>query len=332
MTVSDLGRLQNSRFLITSLQDRLQLLQNQASTGKKGTRYSQYESLEAINSLVFRRSRAQLESYTKNIDQVAGRTKVMDAGLETITDSAKDLRAFILKQLNDSDPQTPIITNQARAELELVQEKLNIELNGRYLFAGSAIDNPPYDNPAALDTNIGALVTANIAGAPTVAQVVNDARLINGADLGFSTSVLAATNVTARIDEGVDVDYTVLANETGFEDILRGMAILANLPDPTTQAEQDNFWTLTQAANELISDGFDAVNQTQGVLGNKSKLLEERRASLDELEGDFRIFIGGAEDADLAEVSLKLSDLDAQLQATYTVTASLTRISLVNFI
>ena len=332
MTVSDIGQRLSDQFTISNLQSRIQRLQNQITTGKKARIFSDFDTLDASNSLIFRRTRAKFENFTKTINQVNSRITVMDSAMTSIRKNADDAVNFLLSQLQDTDPQTSLINQEARESLTAIQERMNVKFGDRFLFAGSDIANAPYPNPGTLDGNFNTLAAANLIGAPTVNSIQTDSRAITGTAMGFSAGHLAAGNVQARIDENTDLDYTVRADDSGFSDIMRGLSLVSNLPDPANQLQQDNFWTMVNGAIGLLQDGIQRLDEVQSLLGNRAQQLDERKIALDELEGDFRTFIGDTEDTDIAEATLQLQDLDFQLEASFRTTTTLRQLSLVNFL
>src|SRR5690606_10349801 len=142
--------------------------------------------------------------------------------------------------------------------------------NDRFLFSGDNINSPTFDNMAALDTNMAALVAGWMAGTPTAASVASDARAVSGTDLGISMDSIHSGDVSMRIDDRTDVDHTVRGNNAGFEDVLRGLSIIANLPQPTTPAEEQNYWAIVNGAIQMMDDGAKTVDTIQGVMGSRA--------------------------------------------------------------
>ncbi len=332
MAISNIGKSLNEQFLLQRLRNELTDVQIQINTGKKGNTFSALDTAGASNSMSFRNSHNLLQSYVDSINIVRSRTDVMDAAMINITDSARDVMTTLQSQLQDTIPQTAIIRDEAQAKLDVVLQQLNTRFGDRYLFAGTDITNPPHDDPATLNANFNAQVGLWLGGAPTAASVVIDANTYADSALGYSATIAAAGAVTVRADEGTDVDYTVLANNEGFRDIIRGLAIVANLQDPTTPAEQDNFWTVVNGAIQLLDEGSQAIDTQIGILGNKSRQMEDLLVQHSESQGALEIFIGKVEDVDLADAVTRFNSLELQLQASYEVTSTVRRLSLVNFI
>ena len=332
LSVSDIGKQLSEQFLLARIRQQVDHVQEQINTGKKSSTFSGLGIPAASNSISYRAERKQIESYISNIDQATARISVMDKSMSSITEIARQIQSDMRAQLQDTTPYNSIYSNSASKHLAQIERFLNSQIGGRYLFAGTDINTPPFASDATLDANMSALVAGWMAGTPTVNSVVSDARGLSGTALGYSTTHIAAGPVEIRVDDNTQTDYTVRADNSGFSDILRGMAIIANLTQPTTAAEQDNYWTIVNAAIELIEDGAQSTDETQGSLGNTHELMKGLRTTHEETIGTLEIFIGKAEDVDLADAVTRFQTLQLQLEASYRVTGEVRKLSLVNFI
>ena len=166
----------------------------------------------------------------------------------------------------------------------------------------------------------------------TADDVVNSMTSITGTNLGFSNSSLAADPLTVRADDGREIDYTVSAHDSGFRDVIRGLSLISNLPTPTNDAETSKYWTLVNGAIDLLDRGSRAVDTQQAILGGTSKQITNLLADHQDMSLTMENYIGSVEDVDIADASTRLQQLQAQLQISYQVTASLKDLSLVNFL
>ncbi len=329
---SDIGTQLSTQFLLKMLRGQLNETQRQIGSGKKSATLAGMGTLGASNSIAYRNRITALKGYTDNLNAGKAKFSVMDKALGLITGDARDVMTHLRSQLQSTTPQAAIISNQASGMLSNVLSQLNTQVNGQYQFAGDNLYTPPFSSQATLDTNVGGLVSGFLAGSPTVSSVVAAARGVTGANLGFSAGVLTSGSVQFRADDGTDIDYTVKATQAGFADVMRGMTLIKNLPQPTTQAEQNNYWVVVNAAIQLIDEGSKAIDQYQGVLGTKAKLVDDLIARHNETTGTFEDFIGSVEDVDVAEATTKLQSLQTQLQMSYSIIGQMQGLSLVNYL
>lgn len=332
-SISDIGNLTSQQFLLKSLRLSMNARQQQIATGKKATKYSGLTPTESTNSMTFRQNVSQLDTYIQNINVGMTRMKVMDEAMIDITDIARDVAAQMRSQVQDRPPEITIMQDSARLGIQQVTNRLNSKLGDRFLFGGSAINTPPYDVTAGnLTANFTALTTGWLGSGISKAQVLTDSRVLVDNQLDIDPAVLTANNVTIPVDEGVNIDYTVRASNTGFQDILRGLSVIANMPNPTTQAEQDDYWVAINGAIELLDAGAKKIDEEIAILGNKARIMEDNLADHQETQGTMEIFIGEEEDINMAEAVTQMQQLQIQLEASYNVTATLKDTSLVFFI
>ncbi len=332
MPVSNIGSQLSNLYLLGLLRQKLNTTQGQISSGKKGTMLSDLGGAATSSTLSYRNSKSVLDSYVSNLNVVKTRVSTMDKAMASVASSARDTLAVLRSQLQSGKPLDDITRDDAASNLQSVIGKLNVKLDGRYLLAGSDIENPPFADPAALQTSMSSMVTVLMSGSPTKDSVVSDVTGITGTNLGYSNTGLAADNVSVRADDGRSIDYTVKSNDSGFRDIMRGLALVANLPKPTTDAENAKYWTLVNGAIDLLDRGAKAVDTSQAVLGGTTKQITNLLADHQDMSLTMENYIGSVEDVDIAEASSRLQQLQAQLQISYQVTASLKDLSLVNYL
>ena len=135
-----------------------------------------------------------------------------------------------------------------------------------------------------------------------------------------------------RADDGRDIDYTVKAYNSGFSDVVRGLTLVSNLPAPTNDAEREKYWTLVSGAIDLLDRGAKQIDTDQGALGSRANTINNLISSHEDMSLTMENYIGSVEDVDIAEASTRLQQLQAQLQISYNVIASLKDLSLVNFL
>jgi flagellar hook-associated protein 3 FlgL len=333
MSVSTIGSQLSNLYMLGLLRQKLNNTQAQVSSGKKGTMLSDLGGSGTSSALGYRNSQSMIESYINNLNTVKVRVSTMDKAMGNVAASARDTLTALRSQLQNGTPLDDITRNDAMENLQSVLAKLNIKVDGRYMFAGSDVGNAPLANDAALKTNVTNAISSLMSGGSfTKDDVVNSLTAITGTDLGFSSTSLAADNITVRSDDGRDLDYTVMAHNSGFRDILRGLTLVANLPKPTTDAETEKYWTLVNGAMDLLDRGAKQVDTAQAVLGGTTKQITTLLADHEDMSLTMDNYIGSVEDIDYADASTRLQQLQAQLQISYQVTASLKDLSLVNFL
>jgi len=257
------------------------------------------------------------------------------------------------------------LTEFARSLQSTFQDLINVQDGDRYLLTGSETTTEPISSTNTLDAAIGALLSDWKAGAITTDDLIadlNDRTTDNGnADaitdtiVGYSTvlSTGSAKDVIMRADDTTEIDYTVLANENPFRDIMVIASYFANenLPpiadevDPGSLAvltqgapgadvdeQKDNFFAVFQNLIQVLSTAVDELDAVRFRIENVRVRVEEKRIALESEKNILISTVSDIEDVDVNEIALALNTISIQLDASYRVTARTQELSLVNFI
>lgn len=329
--VSDIGKILSQQYLLASLRGQLNEAQRQSTTGKKSTTNAGLGTMGVANAVAYRNKTNVLNAYKENIEGAKTRMQVMDAAMSSVTEDVRKVLTTLRSQLQGTDPKASIISDEAKTMLANVVSKLNEQVGGKYVFSGDQIYDAPVDDLAALNTSMSGLVAGWLTGT-TSAAVITDARAVTGTGLGLNSNLSFAGDVTFRAGDNLDINYTVRGDQEGFQDILRGLAIISNLPQPTTPVEQTNYWNIVNGVITMLDEGAVAIDTAQGLLGNRARLADDLLVEHDETEATFDEFIGTVEDVDMAEASTIFLNLKSQLEASYNIMASIRDLSLVNYL
>jgi flagellar hook-associated protein 3 FlgL len=128
--------------LLLDAQTRTRETQIQISTGKKATRFR--ELAADTNRLVSAKDALQrIQKFQTNNELIGGRLDVMESSTASLVDIATRLRTLLIQRLDSAQGVPGIITADAQNLLQQALSDLNVELDGRHLFAGSKTDTAP---------------------------------------------------------------------------------------------------------------------------------------------------------------------------------------------
>ena len=153
-------------------------------------------------------------------------------------------------------------------------------------------------------------------------------------DVGMNPGLSASGQVTMRIGETTELDYTVRADVDGFQDIIKALGFMANMQEPApgdipTASELDdviqNIMDIARAAVEKLDAAATRVGGNFNLLNAVEATHESESAMLQGL-------IGKMENADTTDVVTQIQALQTQLQASYQVTSITNQLSLINFL
>ena len=259
------------------------------------------------------------------------------------------------------------VINHSKNLFDFLGELLNTQEGDRYLLAGADSLNQPLDDKGTLDSTISNLLTEWKNGNITTDELISDlfdGTALNGnsdaitdTNIGYSSSLSAenAGDVFVRADNNSEFKYTALANEDSFRDILVGMAVIKNenlppivdvyedgnypgvpdvkgAPGSTAEEQQNNFYQLYNAIADKVAESIDQIDQTRFRLETTRVQMNETKESHVQQKDLLLTEVANVEDVDVNEVAVRITTLQTQLQASYSVTAITQQLNLANYL
>jgi len=255
---------------------------------------------------------------------------------------------------------------------DYIIDLMNTKDGDRYLFAGSDSSVKPVDDQGLLQTFLGGfrLDDADLltpleqsgfigewgAGIITTEEFIDSYQNVNEKILGYSDALVSGTTgeVRVRVDENSDFDYTLLANDEGMKEILLAIGVLKDLPPPEyapgalndstpersafdtppfpPAEKQDNFYAVINDLGATIAKAVDKLDREEYRLSltqAQTQIIEEQYTYQ---SNALKSVISEAEDIDLNETVVKLQQVQTNLEASYSVTALISDLTLVNFL
>jgi len=331
--VSFLGQTNATADNLKSLQGDMDTLTRQLSTQKLNNTMA---GLGPDTQLVLQlhADSDQLTAYNANIDSALSRINTMSSTLTEISNSVNSMTSTLEAQPGSGNYDMTTITTQAQQLLDYVVDLSNMNIAGRYLFAGTDSTNQPIPDKATLNANMQSQLTGWFNGSITTAQLISNTNGFSGTQLGYSASISGADDVTTHIDKNLDLSYGSVADRNGVQDAVRALSLLANLRnlapgDVPTGANLDsviaNAVSMTQSAMQKMTD-----NQT--LLSSKLDLVKNVEDTHSQTINTYAAILQKKEDADPATIITQLQSLQTQLQASYEATRMVNQLSLVNFL
>ena len=222
--------------------------------------------------------------------------------VSSIADTLAAAQSEIAAALNGAVTDTKGLKSQAEAWLATTESTLNTDFAGTPVFGGAGATGSPVTLGAADDPDTAAGETG-----PAYYQGSPHPR-------------------TLMIDGETRLDYGVTADAAGFDATLRGLSLLAGMATtpPDTAVLQEAYALLEDATMDM------------------GRMLEDLSGQADSLtvlidrETEFQLFAESAlesvESVDLAEAAARVSELEVVLEASYAALASLTTISLHDYL
>lgn len=219
----------------------------------------------------------------------------------------------------DEDASAGNFANELRAELETLAAT---ELRAASANAAAAMmfDNDP------------PLYVGDPGGTPTVETDDPDSPTVVQWYRG-DTSAAGRDAVQAKVDDGTYIGYGVRANEAPIRDTIKSLAVFASIDyQGDTGDEKRMYFSLIERVTQTLSIAGSGIKDLQGEIGIKEELIvsiETRHESVMALSNNQ---LSDLEGVDLYEAAARFSEYETSLQASYSITARVQSLSLVNFL
>lgn len=284
-------------------------LNTEISTGSVAQTYSEIAPQSAPLEQ-YRAEVSQQQGFINTINTVSTSMQTMALSLQQILTQVQGFESTLS---NDAYNQAqPTISTQAQTLLTEVAGYLNTQSGTRYVFGGTNTNTPPVDLTG-LPQGAAATLTTAVGGPPSSNGYYN-----GGANIP-----------PVHIDTQVSVNYGITADNPSFEQIIRTLNFLAqNGPfSSTSPTDQANITT----ANQMLGN---AVQSLVGLSGN----LALQQAQLSNTETVHQTTLNIAQNGITNIVSVnqataitQLQSLETQMEASYTATSQIQKLSMVNY-
>ncbi|GJL85723.1 MAG: hypothetical protein DHS20C02_14980 [Micavibrio sp.] len=271
--------------------------------------------------------------------QIGYTSATPDIDFQTLQDLASNLFDFMVNLLNEQD-------------------------GDRFVLAGAETTTRPLVDSGTLDTAVSSLLAGWKTAGITTTELISglrssdasvDPNAVTDGVIGYSAPLSsgAVKDVFVRVDDNTELDYTALANDPAFRDILVALAYFKNenLPpiadeiDPVTNAVttegapgttldemKDNFYQVFNDLTGMVNSAIDRIDRVRFKLETVRARIDEIQQSHKEEQNLLVGTIDNIENVDINEVAVEINSLQIQLDASFRVTARLQQLSLVNFI
>ena len=278
---------------LNRVNERLNRAQQKIASNKEISRPSD-DPFNASRALALRTSMESTQQYQRNIQDAQGWQETAEIALSDITDTIGRAHELVVEGSSDTSPPEARLAIAAEIDqlIESVKENANATYRGRYVFAGTATDAPPYvpgddlyhGSPDDVERQIGPGIALPIG-------LLGSSVLGNGAD-GKLLQVLRDVSTHLKADDGV-----AIRNDVALLD-----------------AKED----------ELL--GVRALN------GARQNRLDAALSRLAEVEESTLKQLSETEDADIGKTLIEFSSQQAAYQAALKAGASIVQPSLMDFL
>lgn len=350
-SVSNLSTQTSMRLTIRQAQNELLKSQQEVSTGfyadigaELGSRTSTVVDLNReslrLNSMISNNSIAtqRLSASQEALKQIATAAEEMNNALITISGSS-----------NSDTINTTVMT--VSNSLSTMTSMANQSANGEFLFAGINTDVKPladYTDTSPAKTAFDNAFTAYFGFAPTdtasVSTIVPSGGfpsmedfitstlepMYTGADWNTDWSNATDQAMTSRITQSETVQTSASANEDGFRYFALAAIVTKELM--TIGAPGAAVTVAINKAIDYTGRAITGINSTRSELGLSENRIEKADASLKVQVDIIETSLSSKIEVDAYEASTRVNSLLAMVEASYTLTARIQSLSLVNYL
>lgn len=299
--VANLAQHQRNLAHILNAQARLTTGQIQISSGKVSPQYSgiSRDARQLVNAEMSLARTAQFVTTNNTIDQ---RLQTMETNVSQIFNVLTEFKSLLVNGLNANNSDDLAMPTQAQAMLNQVTALLNVEEDGRYLFAGSRTDTAPVVQ----------------SGLPLNYIIPTSDGDANGYYVGDTVQF------SVRADESFDLQYGINAGEQGFERVIRSLHMMV-IGTPNSRPTMDD-------ALKVVNQAIDSMADVRTRIGTVRATLSR----INQMHEDFQLFtaktISDIENVDITKVITNMAADQTAVEASFMTIARLSRLSLTNFL
>jgi flagellar hook-associated protein 3 FlgL len=343
------------RFQVARQEKQLADLGQELSTGLKYDP-GYYLTLRTAQSVSERTLRSEVDQYRVSSTMLANKMDSMASALDSAGKAGTDMMALVAQNLTQMGSTATQLQMVAQARIRDVCQAMNSTYQGEYLFAGINAGSKPLNEPSDVSPVTGQTpmqaMQSVVTGPPANPAAAN--AMITEIDKMFSdTATVPANNyeqtfyggtptnnpgtglpnprVTARPDSSTVMQYGVQANDPGFRHMLEGMYMLASV-DVSKITDTTTYQIYMSKVMSELTQGNDAVTLVQTTLGTQQEQVKNITTSQQQSIDLIDARLTTVEGADPYETQAKYNALETQIQASYSVTAKLGKLTLLNYL
>ena len=282
-----------------------------------------------------------LSSLVDGNSAISARLQQQQNALDTMRGGADDFLQTLIGAQTSGGSGT--LVQAAQSALAAFTQTANVSDGRNYLFGGINSATAPIsqyaDGPGAAVT---AAFTAKFGFPPDDPAAAN----ISGADMtdflnnafdalftdpawGATWSSASDQVITNRIDTATTVSTSVSANESAMRKLAEAYTMVGYLGFDGLGADAQN--AILDKANTLVGSGNDGLVEIQGSLGGVQNQVSDATDRLNTQQSILQTHIDSLEGVDPAEAKVQIDSLTTQIEMSYSLTAKLLQMSLLNY-
>ncbi len=312
MTINRVSTAAQTAYMLTQIQNAgaaLDKTQAQIASTKNATTYAGFGDKTQVLTATLA-ANARNGAYSNATTLAATQVDVQDTQLSSLSDLAAKLKKAVSDSVANNDGTT--LMSQVQSIFDQATAILNSkDSNGDYIYSGGKTDTAPVTvsslaDLVALPATSGAFANGDLKKSVQVADGISVSYGVTASDVG--TGLMQQLKDIAAFDAGGTGNFSATTN--------------------LTQA-QTNYLTGAIATATTVDSDLNGVVSANGFVANRLTDAQTQQTSMNTL---YKGFASDIQDTNMADAATQLSLNQTQLQAALQVTASLNKLSLLNYL
>lgn len=333
VSIGDLSRAALLRQANTQLKSRLLVLTQESASGVKsdmaqavGGNFGHLAQVEARLTT--------LAAYRETAAAAQAELAGLQAALETIGKIGSEIGNGMSSGVSATDETSiSIRSRQARDDLNAVVGLMNVEIGGRFLLSGSAVETRPMGDAAGILADARAQV-AGLTDPAAIAAAISGWFAAAPGQGGFADTWFGGNTDTrtVAISSQAAVTQTLTGLDPSFRDILKGLVLGALADDHAVALAREDKAALVVQAGATTLAGVRALTMRRAEVGMQEEAIARDAARNAAETTAMSIARTRIVEADPYETASALTQTETSLQNLYALTARLSRLSLTDYL
>jgi len=273
-----------------------------------------------------------LEGYATATAEAQVLTSAMQDALELFQSFGQDLGLAAVAATSTHVPEAVAhVSQRAQGDFARMVSALNTDTGGRAIFSGTATDRAPLADPEVIlaDLRLALAGQTTAGGVQAVVDAWFDDPGGGFETLGYTGG--ADTLAPLAVADGETLALTIKADDSVFRDQLKQAAVIALASDATLGFDVELQRDIVKTAAETLAFRQDALTGLRGTLGQAETRVDDTLARIGAEQVSYQMARTELLSVDPYETASRLEDVQYQLEALYSVTVRLSRLSMLEF-
>lgn len=147
-----------------------------------------------------------------------------------------------------------------------------------------------------------------------------------------TTSTTAYVNDTAVVDNNYTLTYGITSDDPSFQNLINGMRYILAACTAGKAGNTTTYSADMQQANTLLTTAISGIQSIHTQNANNQNTLASETSSQNQAISTLQDQVNSIQGADLTTLATEITRLQTQLQASYSATATLEKLSLVSYL